>query len=144
VVCFTGDGSLQMNIQELATAAETGANVTIILADNGGLGLVQQQQDLFYGRRIFASSYRHHVDFIKSADGFGVRAVDLSQCRDPLAELERALLHEGPCLVRVPVGAQENVYPMVPPGAGNLDMICQDAPAACIPAETAKGGQPHA
>ncbi|MHC1752242.1 acetolactate synthase large subunit [Humidesulfovibrio sp.] len=144
VVCFTGDGSLQMNIQELATAAETGANVTIILADNGGLGLVQQQQDLFYGRRIFASSYRHHVDFIKIAEGFGVRAVDLSQCRDPLAELERALLREGPCLVRVPVAAQENVYPMVPPGAGNLDMICQDAPAACATAETAKGGQPHA
>jgi len=144
VVCFSGDGSLQMNIQELATAAETGANVTIILADNGGLGLVQQQQDLFYARRIFASSYRHHVDFIKIAEGFGVRAVDLAESRDPLAELERALLREGPCLVRVPVQAQENVYPMVPPGAGNMDMICEDAPAACKPGQANKGGSINA
>ncbi len=131
VVCFTGDGSLQMNIQELATAAETGASVAIVLADNGSLGLVQQQQDLFYGRRVFASTYRHHIDFLKIAEGFGVRAVDLSQARDPMAELERALLREGPCLVRVPVDARENVYPMVPPGAANTEMICQDAPAAC-------------
>ena len=126
VVCFSGDGSLQMNIQELATAAETGANVTIVLADNGGLGLVQQQQDLFYGRRIFASDYRTRIDFIKIAEGFGVRAVDLGTSRDPLADLERALKREGPCLVRVPVAAQDNVYPMVPPGAANIDMICEE------------------
>jgi len=127
VVCFSGDGSLQMNIQELATAAETGANVTVILADNGGLGLVQQQQDLFYGRRIFASDYRHHVDFLKIAEGFGVRALDLGKSRDPLADLERALLREGPCLVRVRVQAEDNVYPMVPPGAANIDMIGGEA-----------------
>ena len=147
VICFTGDGSLQMNIQELATAAETGANVTIMLADNGGLGLVQQQQDLFYGRRIFASSYRHHIDFIRIAEGFGVRAVDLSEARDPMAELERSLRREGPCLVRVPVEAQENVYPMVPPGAANTDMICEDSPAACPAknmAKNTKGGRIHA
>lgn len=144
VVCFSGDGSLQMNIQELATAAETGADVTIVLADNGGLGLVQQQQDLFYGRRIFASNYRHHVDFIKIAEGFGVRAVDLSESRDPLAALERALKCEGPCLVRVPVQAAENVYPMVPPGAANTDMICEDAPAACEASKAKEGGRIHA
>ncbi len=123
VVCFSGDGSLQMNIQELATAAETGANVTIVLADNGGLGLVQQQQDLFYGRRIFASDYRVRIDFVKIAEGFGVRALDLNLSREPLADLERALKREGPCLVRVPVAAEDNVYPIVPPGAANIDMI---------------------
>jgi acetolactate synthase-1/2/3 large subunit len=141
VVCFSGDGSLQMNIQELATAAETGANVTIVLADNGGLGLVQQQQDLFYGRRIFASDYRHHVDFIKIAEGFGVRAFDLGKSRSPRQDLERALKREGPCLVRVPVAAQDNVYPMVPPGAANTTMICDDAPSAeAKPAAAAKAG----
>jgi acetolactate synthase-1/2/3 large subunit len=127
VVCFSGDGSLQMNIQELATAAETGANVTVILADNGALGLVQQQQDLFYGRRIFASDYRHHVDFIKIAEGFGVRALDLGESRDPHADLERALKREGPCLVRVRVQPEDNVYPMVPPGAANSEMIGGEA-----------------
>jgi len=140
VVCFTGDGSLQMNIQELATAAETGANVTIVLADNGGLGLVQQQQDLFYSRRIFASDYRHRVDFIKIAEGFGVRAIDITESKTPMADLERALKREGPCLVRVQVQAQDNVYPMVPPGAGNTTMICEDAPEA----QSLKGGKSHA
>jgi len=129
VVCFSGDGSLQMNIQELATAAETGANVTVILADNGGLGLVQQQQDLFYGRRIFASDYRHRVDFLKIAEGFGVRALDLEASRDPMADLERALRREGPCLVRVPIRPEDNVYPMVPPGAANIEMIGGEADA---------------
>jgi acetolactate synthase-1/2/3 large subunit len=129
VVCFSGDGSLQMNIQELATAAETGVNVTVILADNGGLGLVQQQQDLFYGRRIFASDYRHRVDFLKIAEGFGVRALDLEASRDPLADLERALRREGPCLVRVPIRPEDNVYPMVPPGAANIEMIGGEAAA---------------
>ncbi|MBU1041232.1 MAG: acetolactate synthase large subunit [Proteobacteria bacterium] len=127
VVCFSGDGSLQMNIQELATAAETGVNVTVILADNGGLGLVQQQQDLFYGRRIFGSDYRVRIDFVKIAEGFGVRALDLNESRDPMADLERALKREGPCLVRVPVHAEDNVYPMVPPGAANIDMIGGEA-----------------
>ena len=129
VVCFSGDGSLQMNIQELATAAETGVNVKIVLADNQALGLVQQQQDLFYGRRIFASTYRLRVDFPRVAEGFGVRAVDLGQSRDPWADLERALLREGPCLIRVPVAAEDNVYPMVPPGAANSEMIGGEAHA---------------
>jgi len=129
VVCFTGDGSLLMNIQELATAAETGVNVKIILANNNGLGLVQQQQDLFYGRRIFGSGYRLRVDFPRVAEGFGVHAVDLGTSRDPLADLERALLREGPCLVNVPVAAEENVYPMVPPGAANIEMIGGEAHA---------------
>jgi acetolactate synthase-1/2/3 large subunit len=95
----------------------------VVLADNGGLGLVQQQQDLFYGRRIFGSDYRVRIDFVKIAEGFGVRALDLNESRDPLADLERALKREGPCLVRVPVAAEDNVYPMVPPGAANIDMI---------------------
>lgn len=130
VVCFTGDGSLQMNIQELATAAETGVNVKIVLANNNGLGLVQQQQDLFYGRRIFGSDYRIRIDFLKIAQGFGIRAVDLGASKDPWADLERALRREGPCLIHVPVAVEENVYPMVPPGAANIEMIGGEADAA--------------
>lgn len=59
VVCFSGDGSIMMNIQEMATAAEEGLNVKIILMNNQALGLVHQQQDLFYGQRIFAADYRY-------------------------------------------------------------------------------------
>ena len=64
VVCVSGDGSLMMNIQELATAVEENANIKIILMNNNALGLVQQQQDLFYDKRLYASSYRFKVDFI--------------------------------------------------------------------------------
>lgn len=133
VVCFTGDGSLLMNIQEMATAAETGANVKIILANNNALGLVQQQQELFYGKRIFASDYAHHVDFMRIAEGFGLRAVDLGTSANPMRDLESALHTPGPCLVHVPVSVEENVYPMVPPGAANTEMIGGEAhaPAHC-------------
>ena len=79
VVCFSGDGSMMMNIQEMATSVEEWVNVKIILMNNNSLGLVHQQQDLFYGKRIFASDYRARVDFIKIARGFGMKTLDLSK-----------------------------------------------------------------
>jgi acetolactate synthase-1/2/3 large subunit len=123
VVCFTGDGSLLMNLQELATAAEEGVNVKLILLNNGHLGLVRQQQQLFYGGRYYASRFHAEPDFAAIARGFGVAAHDLGACAEPLGALERALRQPGPCLVNVPIAAVENVYPMVPPGAANRDMI---------------------
>jgi acetolactate synthase-1/2/3 large subunit len=128
VACFTGDGSLLMNIQELATAAEERLDVKVLLADNRALGLVHQQQELFYGGRYFASDYRIGVDFVAIAEGFGIPAVDLSKTPDPRSGLERILRQPGPCLVRVPVDARDNVYPMVPPGAANTTMIGGEAP----------------
>ena len=125
VVCFTGDGSLLMNLQELATAAELGVNVKIVLLDNGHLGLVRQQQQLFYGGRYQASRFHSEPDFAAIARGFGIAAVELGAAADPLAALATALRQPGPCLVRVPIGAEENVYPMVPPGAANRDMIIE-------------------
>jgi acetolactate synthase-1/2/3 large subunit len=124
VVCFTGDGSLLMNVQELATAAEEGVNVKVILLNNGHLGLVRQQQQLFYGGRYSASRFHAEPDFAAIARGFGVAAYDLGVADDPLAALADALRAPGPCLVNVPIAAEENVYPMVPPGAANRDMIC--------------------
>src|SRR5262245_15488370 len=123
VVCFTGDGSLLMNIQELATLAEERANVKVILLDNGHLGLVRQQQQLFYGQRYHASRFHAEPDFATIARGFGIPACDLEDTREPLAALERALATPGACLVRVPIAREANVYPMVPPGAPNRQMI---------------------
>ena len=123
VVCFTGDGSLLMNIQELATLAEEGVPVKVILLDNGHLGLVRQQQELFYGRRYHASRFHAEPDFAAIARGFGIAAHDLGDTREPLATLARALGTPGACLVRVPIERAANVYPMVPPGAANRDMI---------------------
>ena len=123
VVCFSGDGSLLMNIQELVTAVEEDVNVKIILLNNNSLGLVHQQQDLFYGGRIFAADYQRRVDFLTIARGFGMTAYDLAAAPDPSSTLAYALRTPGPCLIHAPIDAQEKVYPMVPPGAANKDMI---------------------
>ena len=123
VVCFSGDGSLLMNCQELATAAEENVNVKIVLLNNNSLGLVHQQQDLFYGKRLFASDYRARVDFIGLAKSLGVKAYDLADDENPKATLARALGERGPCLIHALIDAEEKVYPMVPPGAANRDMI---------------------
>jgi acetolactate synthase-1/2/3 large subunit len=112
-----------MNIQELVTAAEEGANVKIVLMNNATLGLVHQQQTLFYGERIYASKFKAMPDFIKVAEGFGIRAVDLDQAEQPRAALADALNTRGPCLIHASIDMHEKVYPMVPPGASNKDMI---------------------
>ncbi len=122
-VCFTGDGSLLMNIQEMATAAETGANVKIILCNNNGLGLVQQQQDLFFDGRITASAYTTRTDFVQIAKGFGLPATRLAAGKDPQRVLKEFLGRPGPCLIEVQVRAEDKVFPMVPPGAANSQMI---------------------
>ena len=123
VVCFTGDGSFKMNIQELATLAEQGLNVKIVLMNNNSLGLVYQQQTLFYGKRAFASKYRVEPDFLKIAEGFGIPGVDLDTAANPRAALVQALQTPGPCLIHASIDREEFVYPMVPPGAANTEMI---------------------
>jgi acetolactate synthase-1/2/3 large subunit len=123
VLCISGDGSLLMNIQELATLAEENLHVKVLLMNNNALGLVHQQQDLFYGRRIFAADYRMRVDFLKIARGFGVRAYDLADSEHPEQTLAAALAQPGPCLIHAPIDADEKVFPMVPPGAANRDML---------------------
>jgi len=123
VVCFTGDGSILMNIQELVTAAEENVNMKIILMNNATLGLVHQQQTLFYGERLFASQFKATPDFVKVALGFGIQAVDLDQAVNPCATLMQAIARPGPCLIHVSIDAEQKVYPMVPPGAANHEMI---------------------
>jgi len=123
VVCFTGDGSILMNVQELVTAAEENVNVKIILMNNASLGLVFQQQTLFYGERIYASQFKGMPDFIRVAEGFGLAAVDLDQEADPLSALASALASRGPVLIHASIALHEQVLPMVPPGAANKEMI---------------------
>jgi acetolactate synthase-1/2/3 large subunit len=130
VVCFSGDGSLLMNVQELATAAEERVNVKVILLNNAHLGLVRQQQQLFYGGRYHASRFAAEPDFAAIARGFGVGAWDLGDATDPAATLAHALAAPGPCVINVPIAAEENVYPMVPPGGANRDMIGGETHAA--------------
>lgn len=123
VICFSGDGSLLMNLQELATIAEQKCNVTIILFNNGYLGLVRQQQQLFYDQKYIGTRFDSSPDFAGIAENFGIRAYDLQYSQNPEKELEEALSHDEPVFINVPINYKENVFPMVPPGAANKIMI---------------------
>jgi acetolactate synthase-1/2/3 large subunit len=123
VVCVSGDGSLLMNIQELATLADLNLDITIIVMNNQHLGLVRQQQELFYGGRYYASQFNSKPDFVTIAAGFGIAGVDLKKSSNPMQSLQRSLTGKGPCVVNLPVHHAENVYPMVPPGGANHEMI---------------------
>ena len=130
IVCFSGDGSLLMNLQELATAAEERVNVKVIVLNNNQLGLVRQQQQLFYGGRYHAAQLSPRTDFAAIASGFGIAAFDLGSSRDAATTLAHALGQPGPCLINVPIPPGENVYPMVPPGGANREMIGGEIDAA--------------
>jgi acetolactate synthase-1/2/3 large subunit len=124
VWCITGDGSLLINIQELATLAELALDVVIVLFDNRQLGMVRQQQQLFYAQRFYASEFVHPTDFVTVSRAFGITAYDWIPWERDLAELDSALAGPpGPRLIRVPLTAAELVLPMVPSGAGNHQMV---------------------
>lgn len=123
VLCFTGDGSILMNIQELDTLAEFNLNIKIIILNNGHLGLVRQQQELFYKENFIASKYHKPADFVKIGKAFGINSYLIESGNDFKDILEKILKYSGPILVNIPIVAEEKVFPMVPPGAANRDMI---------------------
>jgi acetolactate synthase I/II/III large subunit len=122
-VCFSGDGSLLMNVQEFATLAELGLNVKTVVMDNAALGLVRQQQELFYQSRHVASVYAGPTRLCAVAEAFGVPAYDLGAADDAAAMLREAFARPGPALIRAPVAAETMVLPMVAPGAANTEVI---------------------
>ncbi|EML1452944.1 acetolactate synthase large subunit [Enterobacter kobei] len=123
VICFSGDGSLMMNIQEMATAAENQLDVKIILMNNEALGLVHQQQSLFYKQGVFAATYPGMINFMQIAAGFGLHTCDLNAEEDAHAALQTAISRPGPALIHVRIDPEQKVYPMVPPGAANTEMV---------------------
>ncbi|MBK9992201.1 MAG: biosynthetic-type acetolactate synthase large subunit [Verrucomicrobia bacterium] len=130
VACVSGDGSILMNIQELATLAEENLPVAVLIFNNTHLGLVRQQQELFYRQRYEASRFASSPDFAAIARGFGVRGERIDPMGDPLEQISAALAGEGPCVIDIPIHTTANVYPMVPPGAANRQMlIAQPEPA---------------
>jgi acetolactate synthase-1/2/3 large subunit len=122
-LCISGDGSIMMNIQELDTAVEHNLNIKVVIMNNNHLGLVRQQQALFYGARFNAINNRRGVDFAALANAMGAKGYDLGRSSDPITALRDALNQPGPCVINVPISEQEMVFPMVPPGAANSEMI---------------------
>jgi acetolactate synthase-1/2/3 large subunit len=123
VVCFSGDGSILMNLQELATAAELKLDIKLVLLNNSALGLVRQQQDLFYSGNRFASDLGGNPDFCAIARGFGWSTLDLAATGYDAEVLAEALDSPGPQFIHVPIDGTERVYPMVPPGGANHKML---------------------
>jgi len=116
VWCIDGDGSLQMTIQELATIAQENLAVKIAILNNGYLGMVRQWQDLFYGKRYIATPISC-PDFIKVAEAYCLPGLRVTRKEEVRPAIERAMAHQGPYLLEFQVEPEENVYPMVPPGA---------------------------
>jgi acetolactate synthase-1/2/3 large subunit len=123
VICFSGDGSLLMNIQELATLADLGLNVKVIILNNGHLGLVRQQQELFFEGNYIASRFISNPDFIAIAKGFGIESFNMGDTSEFAPKLSMILSKQGPSLINIPVHHGHNVFPMVPPGSANHQMI---------------------
>ncbi len=123
VICFSGDGSILMNIQELALLSELNLDIKIIIFNNRTLGLVRQQQEYFYGKEYIGSQFYCKTDFAKIAEGFGIESFDLSSSKDPMKFLRIAIQKEGPILINIPLDKDENVNPMVAPGKANYEMI---------------------
>ncbi|HPS86886.1 MAG TPA: biosynthetic-type acetolactate synthase large subunit [Spirochaetota bacterium] len=126
VICFSGDGSILMNIQELATLADLKLNVKIILFNNGQLGLVRQQQELFYNKNYIASSFTTSPDFPQIAKSFNITGCGIDPFNPGSLTIEECMKIPGPVLINVPVTGEYNVYPMVPPGESNVVMIMGD------------------
>lgn len=124
-LCISGDGSIMMNLQELETAAEHNLNVKVVIMNNRHLGLVRQQQTLFYGGRHHGINNRRGTNFALVAQAMGATGYDLELATDPIAMLRQALAEEGPCVINVPISEEEMVFPMVPPGAANAEMIVE-------------------
>jgi acetolactate synthase-1/2/3 large subunit len=116
VVDIAGDGSIQMNIQEMATAIQDNIPVKIVLLNNGYLGMVRQWQQLFYGKRYSSTDMTYQPDFLKLAEAYGWKGLRATKPEEVEAVLQKGLAAPGPVLMDFRVSREECVYPMVRPG----------------------------
>jgi acetolactate synthase-1/2/3 large subunit len=123
VVCITGDGGFQMNAQELATCATEGIPIKVLIMNNGYLGMVRQWQELFWDRRYSHVDMGQWPDFVKLAEAYGCAGMRLDDKTTLVEDLRRAIETPGPVVVDVRVTREENVYPMIAPGAAARDMV---------------------
>ncbi|MCK5528237.1 MAG: biosynthetic-type acetolactate synthase large subunit, partial [Kiritimatiellae bacterium] len=137
VVDIAGDGSTQMNFQELVVAVENDLPINIVILNNGYLGMVRQWQEMFYNGEYSAThlmpgrlATREKIpqsdylpDFVKMAEAHGAKGVRISEKGEVTGALEDAFAHKGPVVIECIVKPEENLYPMVPPGAGLMEMI---------------------
>jgi acetolactate synthase-1/2/3 large subunit len=141
VIVIAGDGGIQMNIQELATAVVNNINVKVIIINNGYLGMVRQWQEMFWDKRYSATCllrqskcppkcnkagsrncFAYSPDFVKLAEAYGAKGIRVENKKDVKSAIKKALAFNGPVVMEFIVEQEENVLPMVPAGAA-LDEI---------------------
>jgi acetolactate synthase-1/2/3 large subunit len=122
VWCIDGDGSFQMNIQELGTIAREKIGVKIAIMNNGYLGMVRQWQELFYEKKYVATPLCC-PDFVKVAEAYRIPGLTVKHKEDVVPAIKKAMEEIGPFLLNFIVEPEENVYPMVPAGASLSEIV---------------------
>jgi acetolactate synthase-1/2/3 large subunit len=123
VCCVAGDGSVQMNAQELATCAQNRIPIKVFIMNNGYLGMVRQWQELFWDGKYSHVDMGEFPDFVKLAEAYGVTGMRLTDKHTLVDDIKRAIATDGPVLVDVRVTREENTYPMIPAGSAARDMV---------------------
>ncbi|MBL0953283.1 MULTISPECIES: biosynthetic-type acetolactate synthase large subunit [Leptospira] len=123
VICVTGDGSFQMCIQELATIAQSKLGVKILLFNNNFLGMVRQWQELFYEERFSESQWSYNPNFVKLAEAYDIPAMRIEKKSEIDKGVEFFLKDSGSALIEVMIPAEEKVFPMIPAGKSQQDLI---------------------
>ena len=125
VIAFVGDGGFQMTAQELATAVQYGTNTKIVIMNNNSLGMVRQWQEIFYNRNYSHVDMEWTPDFVKLAEAYGATGLRARHPSELHAVLEQGLSTPGVVVMDIIVTTEENVFPMVPPGAGVAEMVME-------------------
>ncbi|WP_437616091.1 acetolactate synthase 2 catalytic subunit [Erwinia sp. V71] len=123
VICVSGDGSFMMNVQELGTIKRKQLPVKIVLLDNQRLGMVRQWQQLFFAERYSETNLSDNPDFLMLARAFDIPGQRITRKDQVDAALDALLNSEGPYMLHVSIDELENVWPLVPPGASNANMM---------------------
>lgn len=131
VWCIAGDGGFQMTIQELATIAQENLAIKIAIINNGYLGMVRQWQELFYRRR-YVHTQLSCPDFTKIAEAYGIPALRVKDKIEVTSAIQKAMEHQGPFLIDFAVEPEENVFPIVPPGATLVEAMELPKPETVI------------
>jgi acetolactate synthase-1/2/3 large subunit len=123
VCCIAGDGSVQMNVQELATCAQNEIPIKVFIMNNGYLGMVRQWQELFWDGRYSHVEMGRYPDYVKLAEAYGATGMRFEDKHTLVEDMKRAIATEGPVLVDVRVTREENTYPMIPAGQPAREMV---------------------
>ena len=144
VICVSGDGSIMMNIQELATLKRYRLPVKIVLLDNQALGMVRQWQELFFEKRYSEIDLSDNPDFAAVAAAFGIQALHVDRADGVEAALQALLAAEGPAFLHVAIDTAANVWPLVPPNRNNAEMMDASPTEAAVPSPAHAPDASHA